>query len=642
MGEGEIMKTKNIHFSRIFVTLIGLIVGIFACFQLNANASTIKVNGLSGNQATITDGNGQVVTDQNKMGEYDYYKVTYHWSIPDSEKIEPGDTTIFTIPNGIRIRSDVTFDITDSEGKSVGKATIKAGASTGTITFTNVPDSFRYDRHGTLSFYGEGKQTQDTDINSWMVDKGGWVNDEATDKNGKPNQLYWNIVINPAAKSLSNVTFTDKPQDGQTIISSSITANKIVDDNGTYKIGASLTPKITHNEDGTETFDFGDIDYPIYIKYQTKVDSKDVTNTTNNWENVGMVHWNNDKSEQVTADIKYGGSGNENGYDGSVELTKYAQGTDNTLAGAVFNLEDDQGNVIKSNLATDSNGKIVIPDIKDGKYQFVEIKAPKGYELDSTPVKFTINDQNSQELHVKLTHYNRLASSSSSSLSSVNSSSSKLQSSSSKAVLSSSSSNQLTIASSSSQFVPNMSSSSKPVALSSSKPVSSELIGTSELTSTSRVIPSMSSNAMVSSKSGEQTSTNSAVSASITPIESSSSIPVIQASTSLSSLNSSKITGNTDTPATVPSDSNSNEVALSNSAVLQTSKSNASQVDKVNSNQSQIAETKTSQVSSSHKAETNKADKKRELPQTGEASTVVISVVGLILIIVGIVIYKEH
>lgn len=97
----------------------------------------------------ITNSAGQVVSNTANLNEYDYYKVTYQWSIPDSETIEPGDTAQLTLPANIRVRSSVTFNITDSDGQVVGKATIPAGSSTGTITFTNILSSFRYDRHGT-------------------------------------------------------------------------------------------------------------------------------------------------------------------------------------------------------------------------------------------------------------------------------------------------------------------------------------------------------------------------------------------------------------------------------------------------------------------------------------------------------------
>ena len=75
---------------------------------------------------------------------------------------------------------------------------------------------------------------------------------------------------------------------------------------------------------------------------------------------------------------------------GGVVLTKKDSKNGNLLEGAVFNLQDQQGNNIRTNLITDENGQIVLNDLAPGDYQFVETKAPNGYELDATPVKFTI------------------------------------------------------------------------------------------------------------------------------------------------------------------------------------------------------------------------------------------------------------
>ncbi|USK43597.1 Cna B-type domain-containing protein [Cytobacillus oceanisediminis] len=76
---------------------------------------------------------------------------------------------------------------------------------------------------------------------------------------------------------------------------------------------------------------------------------------------------------------------------GTVELTKVD--SDNhqiKLEGAVFKLQDAEGTTLKEGLTTDSNGKLVIDDLKPGNYQFIETKAPEGYELDPSPASFTI------------------------------------------------------------------------------------------------------------------------------------------------------------------------------------------------------------------------------------------------------------
>ncbi|ENI0454637.1 LPXTG cell wall anchor domain-containing protein, partial [Listeria monocytogenes] len=75
---------------------------------------------------------------------------------------------------------------------------------------------------------------------------------------------------------------------------------------------------------------------------------------------------------------------------GSVELTKLDSATKATLAGATFELQDKEGNTLQTGLTTDENGVLKVTDLVPGTYQFVETKAPIGYELDTTPVSFEI------------------------------------------------------------------------------------------------------------------------------------------------------------------------------------------------------------------------------------------------------------
>ncbi|MGE6631753.1 SpaA isopeptide-forming pilin-related protein [Bacillus sp. NPDC077027] len=74
---------------------------------------------------------------------------------------------------------------------------------------------------------------------------------------------------------------------------------------------------------------------------------------------------------------------------GSVELSKTGEGGE-LLEGAQFKLLDEDGHELQSQLVTGEKGKIVIDHLKPGTYQFVETKAPEGYVLDDTPLKFEV------------------------------------------------------------------------------------------------------------------------------------------------------------------------------------------------------------------------------------------------------------
>ncbi len=91
---------------------------------------------------------------------------------------------------------------------------------------------------------------------------------------------------------------------------------------------------------------------------------------------------------------------------GSVELVKVdADDEDKTLAGAVFELQNEAGETLQEDLTTDKAGKIVVENLKPGKYQFIETQAPEHYKLDATPIPFTIafSQENSLQLKVENT-----------------------------------------------------------------------------------------------------------------------------------------------------------------------------------------------------------------------------------------------
>lgn len=75
---------------------------------------------------------------------------------------------------------------------------------------------------------------------------------------------------------------------------------------------------------------------------------------------------------------------------------------DNHLFGAVFNVEDKNGNVIQTDLITNEDGEIETRDLPPGDYQFVETSAPIGYELDPKPVAFTIVPSQQEEVEVDM------------------------------------------------------------------------------------------------------------------------------------------------------------------------------------------------------------------------------------------------
>ncbi|MGJ0869770.1 Spy0128 family protein, partial [Enterococcus innesii] len=78
---------------------------------------------------------------------------------------------------------------------------------------------------------------------------------------------------------------------------------------------------------------------------------------------------------------------------GKVTLKKVDSETGKLLANAEFELRDSKGNIVQKKIVTNKDGKVEISNLDIGEYQLVETKAPDGYQIDKTPIKFSINDR---------------------------------------------------------------------------------------------------------------------------------------------------------------------------------------------------------------------------------------------------------
>ncbi|MEK4855800.1 SpaA isopeptide-forming pilin-related protein [Bacillus sp. CH_70] len=74
---------------------------------------------------------------------------------------------------------------------------------------------------------------------------------------------------------------------------------------------------------------------------------------------------------------------------GNVEITKVGKETKDALADAVFEIQDEAGQVV-AKITTDKKGQAQVTNLSVGTYKLVEVKAPKGYKQLVDPITFQI------------------------------------------------------------------------------------------------------------------------------------------------------------------------------------------------------------------------------------------------------------
>ena len=356
----------------------------------------------------ILDADGNPVTELSIGAKF---KLKMNWKLKPSEIVHTGDYFDLTIPNTINLSTastPKTFDITDSNGNVVAKATVTSDTVNGGgkihVVFNDKANNHN-NYKGTIelaTYFNQRKVTVNTDkpitidVNGKTVTTNIHIKPNATvkeivakwgEKTTTPGVVKWNIRINQEGQNLQNVKITDtlKTNNGEYIPSTTGTQKFTLveveynSDGSFKKWGAEqdLTGRLTLSADKKSfEINLGNIGTKQYflMYYSTMTSGTVQTNAARLTAN-GV-----DKTVNVNYHDLTGGSGHAGGDLASkIKLIKVDEDGTTPLKDAVFTVTKPDGSTFE--LTTGADGSVVSNVLPQGSYKVKEKTAPKGYEL---------------------------------------------------------------------------------------------------------------------------------------------------------------------------------------------------------------------------------------------------------------------
>nr|WP_289038316.1 Cna B-type domain-containing protein [uncultured Allobacillus sp.] len=243
---------------------------------------------------------------------------------------------------------------------------------------------------------------------------------EYTDKNASQNKenprvVNWNVNINFAQSTVTDLKIEDTPSINQALVEDSVKLyGTTVTEKGiskdTEKLlqeGEDYTLTVVENEQGQYTFtiDFNEdkIDRAYVLEYDTYILYKDDGMISNDAKFFANETTSLDTDDTYSNQINLSNiSGGIDGEVGSLTITKTDHNDHSKrLSGAVFELYDETGEVLLNSKTTNQEGIVTFKNLLYGDYLLKESKAPEGYVVGINDQQTVTVDNKATELEVK-------------------------------------------------------------------------------------------------------------------------------------------------------------------------------------------------------------------------------------------------
>ncbi|MFD2308250.1 MSCRAMM family protein [Enterococcus termitis] len=260
-----------------------------------------------------------------------------------------GDLEIIKKDEAGTLLAGAEFDVYNSTNQLVGKVTTDAN---GVATLTNLP-------------YGVYKLIETKAPAGHELDQTPhYVTVSKNDPNGKVSIT----VINKKEQTTGDLEVIKKDEAGTRLAGAEFEV---------YDSTDQLVGKVTTDANGVATLT--DLPYGTYKLIETKAPEGYELDTTPKYVTLSKTDPNGKATIEVLNKKEVVPE------TGSLKIVKYVKGSDpiEYLADAVFEVYDSDAQLLGT-YTTDQNGEILLNDLAPGKYYAVEVKAPPGFEEDTT------------------------------------------------------------------------------------------------------------------------------------------------------------------------------------------------------------------------------------------------------------------
>jgi len=398
-----------------FFIVIFMITNIFSnSYSVKAETSSNVKNLSMLDNVNITHEDG---SDKNQWYIWERVNLNYEWSLKDHKK---GDIEEFDLPKEFQLENSLDFNIKTNEGVLIQKvhADKNGHVKVEIVDTTNYIETHE-NIHGNMYFTVKFNKDIINEPGKYPISFDGKISaksieiipeylpneDEKIYKWGTVNKddsiIKWVIRVNYAQDKINNSVVREELGEGQNYIKGSLKISQVTfnHNTGDYDESIDVTDKFNINEnDRGFDIDLGNINKGYIIKFNSKITNSNLAV----FPNIVRLEGDNIENNYIKVNAKSSeGGGKAEGFnDPSVILTKIDSYTKEVLEDAEFSLQNKMGIDIKTGLRTDENGQIHIKGLASGEYQFVETKAPKGYKLDKTPIKFIIKDKQIEDIKI--------------------------------------------------------------------------------------------------------------------------------------------------------------------------------------------------------------------------------------------------